>query len=838
MNQTKYSIAAVFLSLSFAQAQIQTPTPQSEKKIDEVVLKTSAKKSSQDHLMSLQRKSVGIVETVGADQLSKQGVGDLSAAVAKASGTLNIEGTGTFSVRGLLDRYNTTTLNHLPIPSENPENKNINLSIFKTGMIDYISIEKVFQPALSGDFGGANIDIVSKDYQGKKYFKFGIESSVNTQVFKPETFYLQQGPRFFGYQNTTTPHRSLAHYQVRNSWNFKDGFGPSNYTPLNSGINFETANNFKIGSTRLNTFLYAGWSNDYFYAKGREANYNSNGGRLNDYNVDKYSYSTNANALLNLFYKINQNHKLKFISTYIHATEQEVRTFQGYNYDWATNDNAYIRRAEYKTTDLFVNQLGGNHNLSEKLDLEWAIGYNYLDSKRPDRISNTLILQDNLYKVKRDGGSSNRYFDDLNDKELAANLSATYKLNDALKINAGYQGRSKKRDFMSQQYDFRYLPDFAQLAVVSDPNNLDAVFNQQRYNLGYFKIESNKLNPYNTSELLPITFNGKQDTHSGFANFEFQKEKLSVQVGVRADFIRQEMNWDTNYDLPDGSKSRDFNYQKFLPSVNAKYKLTDNQNIKVSASRTYTLPQMKELAPYMYENVTETTVGNPDLKPSDNNNLDLKWEIFPSKGEMFSVGAYGKYIQNPISKALVGEGLYSYLNVGDWAYVYGLEFEFRKDLYKTDRSKFYTFANASYLNSQSELDSEKIQKESSYYVSFDQGKTKDKLQGATNFVGNANLGYQFTTKSKTQIDLVASYAYVGEYVYAISTQEIGNIVQKPIHHLDLNLKIALPSQFEIGLKAKNILNTSIQREQQTGQNSITYDYKRGTEFGLSVGYKF
>lgn len=116
-----------------------------------------------------------VIERVGAVQLAKQGVGDVATAVTKATGTLKQEGSGQIFVRGLGDRYNGTTMNGLEIPSEDPEFKNINLEIYKTSMIEYVSLDKVYNPRFSGDFGGANIDIVSKTHVGKPYFVVGME---------------------------------------------------------------------------------------------------------------------------------------------------------------------------------------------------------------------------------------------------------------------------------------------------------------------------------------------------------------------------------------------------------------------------------------------------------------------------------------------------------------------------------------------------------------------------------------------------------------------------------------------------------------------------------------
>jgi hypothetical protein len=62
-------------------------------------------------------------------------------------------------------------MNGLPIPSNDPEKKNLNLEIFSTDIVEYISIDKVYSGNIYGDFAGGNVDIISKDYKGKDFLK-------------------------------------------------------------------------------------------------------------------------------------------------------------------------------------------------------------------------------------------------------------------------------------------------------------------------------------------------------------------------------------------------------------------------------------------------------------------------------------------------------------------------------------------------------------------------------------------------------------------------------------------------------------------------------------------
>jgi hypothetical protein len=69
-----------------------------------------------------QKNAVEIKQSIGSE-LARKGVSDVATAVTKTSGITKQEGSGNIFVRGLGDRYNSTTMNGLPIPSNDPERK-------------------------------------------------------------------------------------------------------------------------------------------------------------------------------------------------------------------------------------------------------------------------------------------------------------------------------------------------------------------------------------------------------------------------------------------------------------------------------------------------------------------------------------------------------------------------------------------------------------------------------------------------------------------------------------------------------------------------------------------
>ena len=115
---------------------------------------------------------------------------------------------------------------------------------------------------------------------------------------------------------------------------------------------------------------------------------------------------------------------------------------------------------------------------------------------------------------------------------------------------------------------------------------------------------------------------------------------------------------------------------QWLPSLFILHKLNDFNNIRFAASSTYTLPQYKEKAFFQFEEVTQVYLGNPALYASTNYNFDLKWEQFPSVGELVSVTAFSRIIKNPINDVSISSASndLSYVNSGDQATVFGVEF--------------------------------------------------------------------------------------------------------------------------------------------------------------------
>lgn len=812
-------------------------------KLEDVVVKSTVSRQKETALLLDQKNAVSIKQSIGSQELARKGVSDVATAVTKTTGITKQEGSGTIFVRGLGDRYNSTTMNGLPIPSNDPEKKNLNLDIFSTDIVEYISIDKVYNGNIYGDFAGGNVDIISKDYKGKGFVKVDIGSKVNTNAVSNDNFSLQGGINDFGLKTSQIPASPLTAYNY-NTLNLETK------NPIAGSFGISTGKSFDIGSqSKLNVFATINYSTNYSSRADGSAKGSVNGSGVINKNFEEYtsdSYSTNLTGMLNLGYKLNKANKVNFNSVFINTSSLTKEEFSGLIVDIANDGNGLIRRNEFKKNALWINQLLGEHTLSERTAVRWGASLNSIDGQMPDRNQNIFRKEADGFKLSNISAPDNhRYFQELQETEVAANLAVDYKFNKDFegeykgKFTAGYSGRAKNRDFEATQFNFKTTAANSTISV--DPNNLDLFYNQQNLANNVFEITTFRGNSQVPNALDPQTYNGEQFINGGFLNTEYNFGKLSGVLGLRGEYVFQKIAWETQLDPAGGFD--ELEKIAFLPSLTLKYTVNEKQNLRFGFSKTYTLPQFKERALFVYEEVNEVKVGNPDLYASDDYNFDLKWEIFPSSDELISVTGFGKYILNPMNEVTIASSTndISFINTGDFGYVAGAELEYRKTIFNFDESKSKKLTagvNASYLYSNQELDSNKVIRETDYNVVFTDAESK--FTGASDLLLNADLSF-YTDWNNKESNLTATlaYTYFSDRVYALGTNDRGNLVDKAYGSLDLITKLKLNKKMGIDFIAKNILDATLNRTQENMSGDINVlSYKKGINLGLSLNYQF
>jgi hypothetical protein len=811
-------------------------------KLEDVVVKSTASRQKETALLLDQKNAVEIKQSIGAQELSRKGVSDVATAVTKTTGITKQEGSGNIFVRGLGDRYNSTTMNGLPVPSNDPEKKNINLEIFSTDIVEYISVDKVYNGKIYGDFAGGNVDIVSKDYKGNGFLKLEIGTKVNTNALAEDNFKLQKGISGFGFANKSIPNNPLTQYNF-SSQQLKS------FAPIGNSFGISGGKSFDIGSEgKLSLFATASFDNEYNSKSNGTAKSSVNGNGIANKNFEKYtslSYETNTTGMANIGYKINNNNKINFNSLFINTSSQSTEEYAGYIVDIANDGNGLIRRFNYEKNSLWINQLLGDHKIGERSKFNWGVSYNTINGDMPDRSQNIFRKEADGYKLSSVSAPDNhRYFQKLKEDELAANASYDYKFNKNEegdykgKITVGYNGRFKTRDFQATQFNIKATQGYTNTIV--DPNNLDLFYNQNNFNNGYFSIATFRGNSQVANALDPQTYNGEQTINSGFVNTEYKFNKLTALLGLRGESISQKVDW---YTQLGGIGNDKLDKIAFLPSLIMKYEINEKQNLRLGVSKTYTLPQFKERALFVYEEVLQVKVGNPFLYESDDYNLDLKWELFPKSEELISVTAFGKYILNPMNEVTISSSSndISFINTGDFGYVAGAEVEYRKQLFnfETENTKKLSAGiNASYLYSNQELNAEKVAKETDYQVDFT--NTKSRFTGASDLLLNADVTlFNDWNNKESNLSTTIAYSYFSDRVNVIGTNGKGDLVDKAFGSLDFIAKSNLNKKIGLGLVVKNILDPSINRVQENTNGDVNVlSYKKGLTLSLNLNYQF
>lgn len=787
--------------------------------LSDVTVVAKANRESESVTLLEQKKSIVAVQSVGAKELSRKGVGDAQGAVTKVSGISKQEGVKNVFVRGLGDRYNLTTLNRFPIPSEDPEYKNIALDFFSTDIIQSVDVNKTFGGTMASDVAGAGINISSKELVGRSELKASVSAGANTNVMRSGVMQMD-GVNAFGFAQSSEPEADL------NAYSFHNSLDPSKKNaPVNQSYMLSGGKEWNWGTDVFSVYMVGSHDKKYAYYDEEVRNSITSGDLSQDMKGDISKIETSQLLMAGLNYRHSDKLHLQYDLMMVHAARESVGDYWGMDADFQSSDTyeGFMRRQQVNDNRLLVNQLSGVWKFAPKWSLDAGISYNKIKGMEPDRRINNLVKTAGGYVPMKGTGVQQRYFSELNEDDINLRAGFTYKLLDAYgsefsSVNFGYTGRLVNDGFSATEYDLSVI---RQQSFDATDVKFDRYYNQGNLDKGFFMQDRNQ-DEYDVDKKI----------HSAYAEATYQlSEHFIANVGVKYDNVNLGVNYRVNRGGTKGSQSIDKDY--VLPSVNLRYNFNDKHALRFGASKTYTLPQAKEISPYRYISVSFNSQGNPDLKPSDNYNADLKWDFYLSGSELFSIGAFYKYIKNPISRIEVASagGFLSYENIADHATVAGAEIEFRKDLFSRKTAeeihKLTFGVNGAYTYTHAK-------------VSLATVSTGSQLEGAAPWIVNSDLSYQLQ-KGKYNLTSTLVFNYFSDRIYTIGTEGFQDIMEKGIPTLDFVLSAKMGNRFSLSMKAANLLNASHQLTRKGNADNrevVLSKYKKGVDLSLGISYEF
>ena len=764
------------------------------------------------------QKATLAIENLGAKEMSIKGISNVEEGVKKITG-ISIASAGQLIVRGLGDRYSTTTLNGLPIASPNPDNKLIPLDIFPASTVQNITVSKVYDASAFADYSGAHIDISTKENVGSDFLSISFNAGGKFNTLGKDFYRMDSDGSLF---NTPSLDQKLIDMSLtdfeeyaRHNRLFNTSFQVSKKTALPEfGGNIGFGKRFTLGRNEVSVLGSIGVSNDLQTMDNASIRtLEATGNTLNEFNYDSYSNELKIAALGNLGYSFRTSDHIGYTFFYARNAIDTYMRREGVDYE----DHHLI--GSNNVTHIYSlqnHQVNGKHHFGKQWDLIWSGSYSKTSSDDPDSRRVMFIREDDqikLFKLNRQ--ETMRYFGSLNEDEWVGDLTVSYRFGDNNKLQAGFTYKDKNRDYMGTRfyYNLNKLNP-----TITDIYDTDSFLNMENVENGSITIDRKK-QPKDS-------YTAGNSIYAGYIATEYYPiAPLLVNLGVRYEISKQWVDYYT-----DGGKAErsELNKNDLFPSLNMKYQMNEKNSLRFAFSRTVTRPSFIEMAPFLYQESYGSAQirGNADLQNGYNYNIDLRYELFEKNGDMLSITAYYKHLKAPIERVQTlsgGSAVHSFRNA-DNGMATGVEIEFRKEIVKDLRFG----VNGSYMYTNVKLP------EGGAYTNSQRA-----LQGASPYLANADLTYSPAFSNDRQLSVALLYNLQGPRIHSVGISGLGDIKQQPVHTLNFTGSYRFNRRFAVKLQVNDLLNQDILFKQEvptTGDKVEVERFRKGT--GFEVGFSY
>ncbi len=815
--------------------------------LDEIVI-TSSKRLSEAKAINMQKNSISLVNVVASDGIGKLPDRNAAETVQRIPG-VSIErdqGEGRYvAVRGLPAQWNSTTMNghRLPTAADEGASRATAFDFFPTEIIGYVEVFKALTPDIDGDALGGSVNFITKTAPSA----FTLNASMGMGYNKLSNKGVYSGSFTVGDRskngklgyivNLSQWNRNWAtdNFEARRSGDegvyrleLRDYTGERQTTGVNTGIEYNLNENSKFFA-RLN---YGKLLDKELHYKRRirfdKFNPATNTGRIelqnivNDLNFDFYGGEVGGQHYLNKgtfdwslghyrteFYYGNipdkANHSylsmmytqdnVPFNASLLEDRGNGMRAYwdsdggvlnENNVLDYLGDSNFVDDPSKMKFTNLQLYKVGvkerdnivasANYEWESSADFKWKFGAKFADKER------SAVFADEFY-----GWAGSQNAPVLADQKgyLVGQPGASDYLKplDATIGNSFGQVLSKEgmKDFYSNHFfngDLELLKSDSE--ILEEGRGLGRNFKVREQHSSVYGMLTYQIND-------KLTFlGGLRATHTNtkIEGFDYKKEDGQEKGQL--------------------SKVEDTkSYLSLLPMLHLKYVATDNTNLRLAMTRTFTRPDFGYLAPggtYLAAD-NQYIGGNPSVNPTYAYNFDLMAEHYFGELDVISGGVFYKRITDPIF-VNAEQGTYNGISGveiaqprnGDDAWLLGAEISGNKkfDFLPGFLSGFGVQANYTFTKSEMKIPSR-------------EGITS--LPGQAKHLFNAQLYYE-----KGGLNVRAAYNFKGKYIteHGGSGLSRDDVYYGNYATLDANITYKLSNNFTVFLEANNLLNSKLE----------------------------
>lgn len=836
-----------------------------EQQLKEVTVTAVERRNTDAAMIQVAKNSPVIVSNVSAQEISRTQDTNAGEVIRRVPGVSLIDDKFVM-VRGLSQRYNNVWVNGGAVPSSEADSRAFSFDIIPSSQIDNLTIVKSPTAEYPADYSGGFIIVNTKEVPAENSFNIAVGGNWNTSsAFQNFSYSKGSGTDFLGFDNGLRSLNGGIHAALNPQLN-ANGKPVGDYATslLGNGLNNDwlVKNRKPLGDLKLAASLNQRWmlggrtlgmlaalnyTNEYRTYENMENNLYGIYDAANDkpnylrHSVDdQYNNNVRLGAMLNFtFLSKDGNHKYQLKNIF-----NQLATSR---YTWRDGVSAQSnleRSAEYyyRSRTTYNGQLTGKHTFTSDA-LDWSIGYAYANRHLPDRRRYLIddALESGVYALST-GNDISREWTQLDEHILSLGVNDKHHFkfgNFEPDLQVGAYGEYRTREYQTRNFIYNWN--------VSD-NNMPSDFRHSdiptllssEANMGYDKL-------YLLEEKqMRNNYRGHNTLGAGYLALSLPFGKLGIHAGVR--FEHNDMELISNSrDYEKSESSRHYKTDDVFPSLNTTYKINDQHQVRLSYGRSINRPEFREVSSSVYYDfdLASNVQGNTELKNCYVDNLDLRYEWYPSRGELISLAVFYKHFDSPIEWTYTVAGgtdlIYSYKNAKS-ANNYGVELDIRKNLGFIGLKDFSWSFNGALIKSK---------------VQFEKGaKEEDRpMQGQSPYLINTGIFYK---NAPLKMDIALLYNRIGKRIIGVGRSEgstgddsnsrVPHSYEMPRNTIDFSLAKKFGEHLELKLNVRDLLAEKIYYKQFA---DVTYSdgskkeveeiarcYKPGRNIGLQTIYKF
>ena len=812
--------------------------------LGEVVIKGHKEYHSDRSAIDMTKTSGNVLNVMSQQSIQLSPDVNVASVLQRVSGvTMERDASGEASyaiLRGMDKRYNYTLVNGVKIPSPDDKNRYIPLNLFPSDLMDRLVVSKSLTADMEGDAAGGVVDMVMKD--APSHFQIQANAAVGMS-----DYFWKDGHDYLS--SNRSDYTKKAPYEVFGP-NYKAGTSDFRIGPTQITSHSTPAPNFIGGLSVGNRFwkdrigvMLAGSVQNMF--RGTERTYNSvtmaYGEQAMYISALQHRLYSTHDLTAGMHAKIDlqlDNNKIEWYNMYVRTNSKGVRYNSSVNTQYLSS-SSYTEddetRSLSQTQSIFATHLKGTHHLTRDFTVDWAGIFSQAKEEDPDRVYLTLTnkvensdgIDGSLWSagkniLKTQPKDMERRFQHNTDKDWAGYINLSYDTHFAHDIDAtwktGAQYRRKERG--NRYYSYAFNP--ANISQTLEGNGFDQFAN----------INWTCSTPY--SQASQLNYDSKEHIGAAYVMVTLKSKWGELNAGFRAEHTNQIYTMLQKFE--NHGQVGEQSYWDYLPSASLKWTPTKKMNVRLSYYRSINRPGFYEIVPYRTMGEEYDEKGNPNLKRARIDNVDLRWEWFPSATEQVLAGVFYKYLQDPIEQVFVsatgqyGSGADAYYmpdNLGN-AKNYGFEIDVVKYIRHFGVKANYTYTHSAITTSKREY--------KPGVAELNTGVTQTRpLVNQAPHTANLSLLYKDTNYG-WNAQLAASYT--GEKLALVSPFKNADQWDKAMFGLDLSAEKKFPCGVSVFLKANNLLDANRERYLKTVNESNTSYEEQRTDKTIVGTYKY